>query len=286
MKNTIEGFNQKNAICIGLKSDDLLVLRWLVDFSHSPKMKKKMIGKDVYYWVDYQAVLKDLPILQIGKYQLQRRILKRLVDTKVLKHCRVTKRGHGGGTYSYYAFGESYDLLICDGADRKEKSENRSKEKDPCDETVTPPVGNALHQRPCNYSNPSSKQVTRQHRDKNVTLPTMCKNENGVTGETENSEQQEAKLEGFSPKLQSFVDSTYSALFMQYRGYQHPHLTPCQRYRTLQILRDYLRNYSEDIEALEAAAEQFLSDGDCGDGNIRAFANPEVIENRLIRQGM
>ena len=284
MKNTIEGFNQKNAICIGLKSDDLLVLRWLVDFSHSPKMKKKMIGKDVYYWVDYQAILKDLPILQIGKYQLQRKIFKRLVDTKVLKHRRVTKSGHGGGTYSYYAFGESYDLLICDDTDRKEKSENQPKGNDPCNETVTPPVGNASHQRPCNYSNPSSKQVTMQQRDKDVPLPTMCGHKNGVTDGTADSGQQKAELETFSPQLEQFVSLTYPALFAEYQGYQHPRLKPYQRYRTLQILRDYLHDYDEDIEALEAAAEEFVSDGE-SDGNILAFANPDVIEYRLVRQG-
>lgn len=122
-----------------------MFLRWFVDFSHSPKMKKKLIDGDVYYWINYEAVLKDLPILNVGKYQLRRRILEHLVDTKVLKHKQVREKGPNGGTFSYYAFGEAYDLLIEDDAD---KPQNPHKAAIPCGEKVTPPVPEMQQQRP------------------------------------------------------------------------------------------------------------------------------------------
>ena len=41
MKYTIEGFNQRNAIALGLNSEDLVLLRWFVDFKNTSDTKKK-----------------------------------------------------------------------------------------------------------------------------------------------------------------------------------------------------------------------------------------------------
>lgn len=284
MKNSIHGFKQRAAVCIiGLTGDDLMFLRWFVDFSHSPKMKKKLIDGDVYYWINYEAVLKDLPILNVGKYQLRRRILEHLVDTKVLKHKQVREKGPNGGTFSYYAFGEAYDLLIEDDAD---KPQNPHKAAIPCGEKVTSPVPEMQQQRPFLHSDLSFKQAYKASPS------------NGIAGDGhfekfpkdqgpmwQQAEKPEAEGETFSAELQNFVDSTYPALFEQYIGHQHPHLKPYQRIRTLTILRAYLQDYTEDIDALEAAAEEFLSDCDFGDGNILAFANPQTISIRLVRMG-
>lgn len=65
MKYKIEGFNQRNAVAIGLKSNDLVFLRWFIDFVQSEKMLKKYeVGTDnVGYWVSYRYIIKELPIL-------------------------------------------------------------------------------------------------------------------------------------------------------------------------------------------------------------------------------
>ena len=131
----------------------------------------------------------------------------------------------------------------------------------------------------------SNIQSTMQQRSNEFAVAEREENESGVTDETADAGQRKAELERFGPELERFVRITYPALFMQYRGYQHPPIKPYQRYRTLQILRDYLHDYTEDVEALEDAAEEFVSDGE-SDGNILAFANPQVIELRLTRQGM
>ena len=65
MKYTIEGFNQRNAIALGLNSEDLVLLRWFVDFKNTSDMKKKYIkhANDMGYWISYSYLIQELPIL-------------------------------------------------------------------------------------------------------------------------------------------------------------------------------------------------------------------------------
>ena len=106
MKYTIEGFNQKETIELGnLDVIDLVILRWIVDFE--PNMAKKEIDGEIYFWVNYQSLLEALPILNIQKLALYRR-LERMCDVGIFKHKNVKDKGN----YSYYSFGDNYAKLI------------------------------------------------------------------------------------------------------------------------------------------------------------------------------
>ena len=106
MKYTIEGFNQKEAIELGnLDVIDLVILRWIVDFE--PNMAKKEIDGEIYFWVNYQSLLEALPILNIQKLALYRR-LESMCDVGIFKHKNVKDKGN----YSYYSFGDNYAKLI------------------------------------------------------------------------------------------------------------------------------------------------------------------------------
>lgn len=106
MKYTIEGFNQKEVIKLGkLDVIDLVILRWIVDFE--PKMAKKEIDGEIYFWINYQSLLEALPILNIQKLALYRR-LEKMCDADILKHKNVKDKGN----YSYYSFGDNYINLI------------------------------------------------------------------------------------------------------------------------------------------------------------------------------
>lgn len=118
MKFTIMGFSQKAVLDIiesGHKIDvaDLLILRWFADFSHTGKMTKMIEGNDTYYWISYQTVLDDLPILNIGKRMLAAR-LQRMVDAGILKS--VLKKS--GGIFTMYGFGDKYEILISDSVQK------------------------------------------------------------------------------------------------------------------------------------------------------------------------
>ena len=120
MKFTIEGFSQEYALTlqkevvingktkrIRVDCNDLVILRWFVDFY--PKMMKVEIEGKQYAWIKYQALLEDLPLLDIKKRMLFDR-LQKLVDFGILSHKSIKS----GGSYSYYGFGENYIKLVDD----------------------------------------------------------------------------------------------------------------------------------------------------------------------------
>ena len=108
MKYTIHGFDQSNANELGLTNDDLLILRWFIDFSNTKKMKTIIETDGVYYWVIYSQILQDLPILKISKERIKKKHFNNLCASGVLKHKHIKE----GGSFSYYALGENYLSLV------------------------------------------------------------------------------------------------------------------------------------------------------------------------------
>lgn len=146
MKYTVMGFSQKAVIDLnaaGLKIDvaDLAILRWLVDFSHTEKMVKVFENERVYYWVNYQSVLDDLPILNIGRRMLSNRMQK-MVDAGIL--CSSLKKT--GGTFTYYGFGPVFEKLISQDFDMgvNEFTEGCQKNDTPPVNGLTPPLSRNL----------------------------------------------------------------------------------------------------------------------------------------------
>lgn len=136
MKYTIEGFSQEEATklqktiiendktkTISLDCTDLVLLRWFVDFF--PSMMKVTIDGIQYAWVNYQAVLDDMPLLGLGKRSLFDR-LRKMSQLGVLKHKTV----RSGGTFSYYGFGGNYNLLV-----RKHNADHMQNNADPMKQT-------------------------------------------------------------------------------------------------------------------------------------------------------
>ena len=102
MKYTIEGFSQRKVLSLRDEKQrvdciDLVLLRWFIDFKDTPKMKYYDINGIRYYWVNYDKILSDLPILSISKRAVYDRFQK-LVKFGVLVHYHVKK----GGSFSYY----------------------------------------------------------------------------------------------------------------------------------------------------------------------------------------
>lgn len=112
MKYTIEGFSQQYAAMLKDEKQkidciDLVILRWFVDFKDTGKMAYMDIGSDRFYWVRYDKVLEDMPILSISRRALYDRMQK-MVKFGVLKH----HHHKVGGNFSYYALGENYVNLV------------------------------------------------------------------------------------------------------------------------------------------------------------------------------
>lgn len=113
MKYFFQGFYQPFALELGLSCDDLAVLRWLVDYVGTNKMQTVTENGKVYYWVNYTAVLEDLPLLRISKQTLMRQRFGALCEAGVLERKTVRE----GGVFSFYAFGKNYSGLLFKAAE-------------------------------------------------------------------------------------------------------------------------------------------------------------------------
>ena len=101
------GFSQEQLINLGIDLQETLILRWFIDFKDTGKMASEIVKDDKYYWINYASLLKDIPILNINKQNIRRK-LKHLCDLKILKH--YTKRRKG--TFSMYTIGSNYGYLV------------------------------------------------------------------------------------------------------------------------------------------------------------------------------
>jgi hypothetical protein len=121
MRYSILGFNQekilsikkvvkKNDKDVEIKLDvtDLLILQDIADFMNRNKVIKHTIDDKIYFSMQYQTILEDLPILTIQKQALADRIDKMsilgLLEKKVIKNqC---------GTFTAFRLGEQYENIL------------------------------------------------------------------------------------------------------------------------------------------------------------------------------
>ncbi|MCK9281507.1 MAG: hypothetical protein M0P71_12855 [Melioribacteraceae bacterium] len=114
MKYTIEGLQQSKLLEWKLDSADAVIIRFLIDFFHTEKMKKLEVNGARYFWVHYKTILEEIPILNIAKAALANRF-KKYVDCNLMDFY-LEKSAQG--TYTYYRFIEkSYSQLIKENTD-------------------------------------------------------------------------------------------------------------------------------------------------------------------------
>jgi len=111
MKHSIHGFMQQEAVNLGVSHDDLLLLRWFVDFKDTGAMKAVIVGGVPYYWVRYDYIIKQLPVLGMQKQTIARRF-KALVAVGVLLHHHGHELNGERGSFSLYAIGPKYGRLV------------------------------------------------------------------------------------------------------------------------------------------------------------------------------
>lgn len=190
MKYAIMGFSQKAVMDLnsaGFKIDvsDLAILRWLSDFSHTEKMVKVFEDGRMYYWVNYQSVLDDLPILNIGRRMLSNRMQK-MVDAGIL--CSSLKKT--GGTFTYYGFGPAFEKLVSQDFDMGDNklAEGCQKNDTPPANGLTPPLPKNLQPKypSTNDQSTNNKSTKNSRLKKPFTPPTLeevcayCKEKNFI----------------------------------------------------------------------------------------------------------
>jgi hypothetical protein len=117
MKYTIEGLSQAEAIRIGLDLKDLVLLRWIVDFYSTGKMETHVFGDKHYFWINYQKVVEELPLLGIKSKDVLARRMRHIEQCGILEfNCF-----EGAGCRTYYRFREdALSRMISDSANQGE----------------------------------------------------------------------------------------------------------------------------------------------------------------------
>lgn len=130
IRKTIFTIPQGKAIEFGLNLEDLLILNWFVTYKDGNKMKRKHIESinDMGYWVDYDYLIQQLPIIfQGANMKANKQKLKRILSGALSKFLiRDTKRSEEKGTKIFIALNrETYSVLM--GFDDDEEKEEETK---------------------------------------------------------------------------------------------------------------------------------------------------------------
>lgn len=110
MRYTILGFNQEVLVSKGLGLKEAMVLRWFVDYYSTDRMVvlKQPEGEKPFVWVKYQAVIDDLPVLEITSKKQIYRIFNVLCDSGIFEKIEIKK----DGTYIGFRLSAGYKDLI------------------------------------------------------------------------------------------------------------------------------------------------------------------------------
>ena len=139
MKHTYLGFKQQKLLEYGLDATDATILRYFIDFKDTDKMVHIVINNQPFYWVKYEGIIQEYPLLGLKSADSVYRRLKKLVGAGLLKHETVKNKG----TYSFYGVGDNYLSLISDTEITKKNTcqESQSESTNQSDENPIP-VGN------------------------------------------------------------------------------------------------------------------------------------------------
>jgi hypothetical protein len=108
MKYNVLGFSQERLIALGLDLKDAALLRELMDFKATGQMTEKVIHGNVMFWVKYDNLLEQLPIIGIVSADVLARRLRIMHRAGLLDHETVRNKG----TFSYYAFTDKLRELL------------------------------------------------------------------------------------------------------------------------------------------------------------------------------
>lgn len=120
MKYTICGFNQQKLFEYKLDINDAQILRWLIDFAATGKMRKLIENNTVYYLVNYEAIICAFPIMGITSTKAIANRFEKYVNCGLLQKT-VRKGGSFSGTATLFAITSLVGDMIYD-----EKSEQNS----------------------------------------------------------------------------------------------------------------------------------------------------------------
>lgn len=102
MEYKVLEYSQQKAVILGLDINDLLILDCLQDVIKQKALPEKEINGNVYYWLNYNYILDELPILRITKPTLMKKY-KKFVKLNILDFLFIEKNGE----FTYFRVNET-----------------------------------------------------------------------------------------------------------------------------------------------------------------------------------
>ena len=93
MKFSIEGFQQQALVDFGLDAIDTIIIRWFADFTFGGKMKEIRHDEKSYWWLSYQYLIDELPIIGIENKENIGRRFKKYKEKGVMESHMVKSEG-------------------------------------------------------------------------------------------------------------------------------------------------------------------------------------------------
>lgn len=110
MKYTIQGFQQERLTKLGFNTVDVEILRFIVDFYKTGKMRLINIDGREYFWIKYKYIIKEIPIIKIKTLRaINERLLKFVKAGLMIKY--IDREVSGTMIYFSFVEEELYKLL-------------------------------------------------------------------------------------------------------------------------------------------------------------------------------
>lgn len=122
MRTSILGFNQSKAIELGLTTNDLLLLQYIMYANSEPTMKHIVEDEVAYVWLQHNKIQEDLPILNITEGTLRNKLAE--FKNKGLIASKTVSNTSGRGSRAYYTITELTTSLINDTVNTTASPEN------------------------------------------------------------------------------------------------------------------------------------------------------------------
>lgn len=119
MKYTICGFSQEKLFEYQLDINDAMILRWLIDFAATGRMKKLIENNVIYYLVNYEAIICAFPIMGITSTKAIANRFEKYVKAGLLQKT-IRKGGAFSGTATLFAITSLVGDMIYDSEKQHE----------------------------------------------------------------------------------------------------------------------------------------------------------------------
>ena len=107
-QKAIVELNKETGANLDLK--DATIISFFKDYTHFPKVKKQIINNEVFYWISYQWIIDENPLLEIENKDVLGRRIEKICNAGILQKFLDKKQGNK----IYLAFGKNYQRLITD----------------------------------------------------------------------------------------------------------------------------------------------------------------------------